>query len=383
MARSSRAPLGPQLLAVSAFPSTMQLTEGAVTLDLPDRDLPDGGPAKRSSAFYNPAMAPSRDVGVLVHRALDADRILDGLAGAGARGLRLAAEADLDHVILNDVDPDAVATIERNVEINDLDEVIVRHGDLADLLAEDPAVDAIDIDPYGTPEPWIAPAVDALDVGDVLAVAATDTRVLHGRHPETMRRRYGAELVRQEADKELGLRILVGYVARVAAKAGLGVQPRVAFEMGHHFRCWVQLTDDAGGVGDAHRCPACGQAWLGADRPCACGDEPETSGPLWTGRLLDPDLLDALEVGLGTLAEPSTVARLVGRLRAEAHGPPLFVDVHRLGKEVGSSVPSLAEISSALREEGFVCTRTHLVETAVRTDAPRKRVGELVAELGG
>lgn len=361
----------------------MKVTEGAITLDLPDRDLPDGGPATRSAAFYNPAMAPSRDVGVLVHRVLDADQVLDGLAGAGARGLRLAAEADVERVVLNDVDPDAVQTIERNVEINALDDVTVRHGDLATLLAERPPVDAIDVDPYGTPESWIEPAVDALDAGDVLAVAATDTRVLHGRHPETMRRRYGAELVRQEADKELGLRVLVGYVARVAAKAGLGVRPRIAFEMGHHFRCWVQLTGEPGGVGHAHRCPACGQAWLRDDRSCACGDEPETSGPLWVGPLWDPDLLDALEVGMGTLEAPPTVARLVGRLREEAYGPPLFVDVHRLGKEVGSSVPSLEQLASALRDEGYVCTRTHLVETAIRTDAPRQRVGELVAELGG
>lgn len=361
----------------------MQVTEGAITLDLPDRELSDGGPARRSSAFYNPAMAPSRDLGVLVHRVLDADRVLDGLAGAGARGLRLVAEADLDHVTLNDVDPGAVETIERSVEINDLDDVTVRHGDLADLLAERPPVGAIDVDPYGTPEPWIRPAVDALDAGDVVAVAATDTRVLHGRHPETMRRRYGAELVRQEADKELGLRVLVGYIARVAAGRGLGVAPKVCFEMSHHFRCWVTLTDAPGGVGDAHRCPGCGQAWLGDARPCACGDDPETSGPLWTGPLWDLDLLDALEIGLGTLEETAAVARLVGRLREESRGPPLFVDIHRLGKEIGSSVPSLEELASALGDEGYVCTRTHLVETAVRTDAPRKRVGELVAELGG
>lgn len=404
----------------------MEVREGAVVLDLPDRDLSDAGPAERAPAFYNPAMATSRDLGVLVHRVLaDASTagsdappvrsVLDGLAGAGARGLRIAAEAaeaDTDEapveVVLNDADPTAHARIVDNIATNGLDDrARALNMDLRDVLSDPAAVggpwDAVDVDPYGSPAMWVGPALEVLPPGGVLGLAATDTAVLTGLYPETLEDRYGARMVRQEADKEVGLRILLGFVARTAAKAGRGVEVLLAYRRSHHMRAWVRVGPeeggegargagtDASGEGTARRCPACGAAWMEASgddpgrlgTPCACGEPTDASGPLWTGPLLDADLLSRLETDLSTLAKPRRTRRLVSRLEEEAGAPPLYADLHKLAKRLACSVPAFDDVRAALEERGYTYARTHFEPTAVRTDAPRKELADAVAALGG
>lgn len=359
----------------------MQVREGAVVLELPDRDLEGAGPGTRESAFYNPSMALSRDVGVLVHRALaeGVPSVLDGLAGAGARGLRIAAETDVERVVLNDHDPDAVQTAKRNVDRNGVaDRVGVRDRDLRDLLPE-VDVAAVDVDPYGSPAPWFGPLAETVRPGDVVGLAATDTSTLHGRHPARLKQRYGAEMVRQEAEKEIGHRILLGALARRLAAGDLGMEPLVGFEHGHHFRHWVRVTGaPAEAMGTARRCAECGQARLDEGRACPCDAPADDSGPLWTGSLWDRDLLDALEVDPATLAEPAKAAKLVGRLRQEASMPALFVDLHALCSRVGCSVPSFEQLERRLHERGYRFCRTHYVETGFRTDAPRAVVVGIV-----
>lgn len=388
--------------------AVQRVHEGAVELLLPKRELADAGPAARAPAFYNPAMATSRDLSVLVHRALAAacPRVLDGLAGAGARGLRIAAESGVASVVLNDADPVAVAHCKRNVAVNGLSGVATaRQGDLADLLADAVApFDAVDVDPYGTVAPWVRPALAHLGPGGVLAVSSTDTAVLHGLYPDALERRYGAAMVRQAAEKEVGLRVLLGFIGRCAADLGQGVEVLLSLQTGHHVRAWLRVTGAAdavaGRVGFAHRCPACGEVWLegpdGGDaaragrgeievdagpRACACGAATDASGPLWTGPLADRSLLDALDVGLGSLATPRRTAKLVGRLRDEVDAPPLFYDLHAMGRRLGASVPSFDDLQQALADQGRTFCRTHLVETGFRTDASRADVAELVRAL--
>lgn len=361
----------------------MQRTEGAVTLELPDRDIGESGPGSRAGAFYNPSMALSRDVSVLVHDAISAEvpSLLDGLAGAGARGLRVAAETDVGRVVLNDQDPVAYTHLRDNVARAEVGATTLKahRSDLRDLL-DRVDVAAVDVDPYGTPAPWFVPVSEVLSPGDVLGFSATDTAVLHGRHPDRLNERYGASMVRQDAEKEVGHRVLVGCIARHLADRGLGTRPLLGLEQGHHFRVWVRATPSPrGGIGTARRCTACGHAWLDDADPCRCRSDTGDSGPLWTGPLWDRDLLEALDPGRGTLARPARAAKLVDRLRGEAGRPPLFVDLHRLCKEAGApAVPSFEDLQADLEERGYTFSRTHYLDTGFRTDAPRRVLGDLV-----
>ena len=78
------------------------ITEGAITFET-------------EGAFYNPKMLLNRDIGVAMARALGLSDYLDALSASGIRGLRVAKEAGVEKVTLNDVSPQACRLIEQNL----------------------------------------------------------------------------------------------------------------------------------------------------------------------------------------------------------------------------------------------------------------------------
>src|SRR2546427_13029554 len=97
------------------FP-TRSVHEGEVDLLVPDVERRAGPGTRSALPFYNPAMAVARDLSVIVARTLAAGhpRVLDGLAAAGALGLRIARE-DATNVegVLNHKNPLAADSLLR------------------------------------------------------------------------------------------------------------------------------------------------------------------------------------------------------------------------------------------------------------------------------
>ena len=71
-------------------------------------------------AFFNPKMKLNRDIGVAMAGALGLTDYLDAFSASGIRGLRVAKEARVDNVTLNDVSPQACQLIHKNLARNDL-----------------------------------------------------------------------------------------------------------------------------------------------------------------------------------------------------------------------------------------------------------------------
>ena len=168
------------------------------------------GPATRSVGFYNKAMAYSRDISVSVFKAYFSEHektpsMIDALAGTGVRGLRVALEAGPVELVLNDRDPVSAEIIEKNIELSGA-EAEKTNLPLTESLAGK-RFDYVDIDPYGTPAPFILPALRAVRNRGLLGIAATDTATLVGKHPTTIRRRY---LVDYHYHLQLVLWILLG-----------------------------------------------------------------------------------------------------------------------------------------------------------------------------
>ncbi len=79
----------------------------------------------------------------------------DATAASGIRGVRAAAN-DWE-TTLRDIDDDATALCEQNLERNDL-AASVRRSD-ANVLMHSEAFDVVDVDPFGTPIPFADAAV--------------------------------------------------------------------------------------------------------------------------------------------------------------------------------------------------------------------------------
>lgn len=323
------------------------------------------------TVFYNPEMALCRDMGVGFFNSLEKRKwkALDGMAGTGIRGLRLAHETGQDMtVVLNDHNPVAYKMILKNIELNKSSNAEAANKKLGTVLAED-SFDYIDIDPFGTPVHFIHPALCSIRNRGVLAVTATDTAVLCGTYAKACRRRYGAAPLRATIMHEAGLRILAGFIVREAAKLELGATPLMAHATQHYMRVYARLEKGS-------KCADRAMANLGTvvfdpkTQRVSDSGPGMTGGPLWKPALQDAGILKGM-AGLGmTFAHPERYAELTSVLLQEATMPAWFYELNMMGKALKSTSPSMAAMAGRLEGQGYRWCRSHTAPNTIRTDAP-------------
>jgi tRNA (guanine26-N2/guanine27-N2)-dimethyltransferase len=354
----------------------MEVTEGTTRLHVPRTEHSKGPKAKQGVPFYNPAMRTARDIcalmlAELVDRDPRAWSVCDAMAAAGARGLRMAQEVPTVQVLLNDANPASIELAETNAQRLGLSNVNFRIGRLEPLLASQP-FDWVDIDPFGTPAPFIDAAMLSVTDGGILAITATDMATLSGAYEAACRRRYGATPRRRDCMPELAVRILVGAIVRSAGRRDRGATPLLAYTTDHFARAYVRVHGGAK-AGDASAAQM-GHAWfipdgtrgLAPQRP----DGAESAGPLWTGPLQDPSIVRALADraqrtdGIGPRAQ-----KLLRTLAGEADAPPLYYTLDDLTRRRNLDAPRIERLLDSIRAQGHVATRTHFSPRGIKTTA--------------
>ena len=330
--------------------------------------------------FYNPAMAADRDLGVAFVRALalpgGAPRSgWEMTAATGVRGLRLVHETTaFGGFTFTEANPEAFSVLRENVARWSGARAV--HADARAIPADAP-FDYVDLDPYGSPAPFVTTAIASVRPGGTLAVTATDMMVLAGAQPAACLRHYGARPVRGRLGPEGGLRILIAYLAREARRLGRSIRPRLAYARDHYVRTYVEVLDGREDlvpvdVIDPNRWTG---PWVGDRGPY---------GPLWLGPLFETALVLRMQVPDGA-ARPVEVERFLARLREEVLvDRPFYFEANVLAQRLHlSAPPSLRAMEDGLRRLGFHVARTHARPEAFRTDAPRADVEELVRRLAG
>ena len=358
--------------------------EGPTRLRVPAHNSGKGDrtPGERAagSPFYNPGMALNRDLAVLLvaHEARGRPRgldVADALAGTGARSVRLASECGPGvRVHANDAMPAAVAALRANAQAAGVAaHVAVHEGDAHAFLAAR-RFDVVDLDPCGSPMPFLDAAMRATRHHGLLLVTATDTGALAGTFPAALRRRYDARhhLHAWPWRSEVGLRVLAGAIVRSAARFERAARPVLGVAWGHWMRVVVRVTDGKGRADAA--LDALGEAWaderghgvVGRRAPAGM----PSAGPLWTGPLHDAATAAALEAEARKrpLARPQELGRLLTVLAEEAPAPPFFLDPDHHQRAFGNP-PRRDDLVERLQALGRTATRAHLDPKGVRTDA--------------
>ena len=289
---------------------TQLITEGLTRLEVPElaRFRTESGDYAPSLArvFYNPQAEFCRDISVsalqILADELGSLRVCDPLSGVGVRGLRYAKEVKgVVRVVVNDKSRDAFELLGRNTELNGLSNVEVRNEDANVLLWENRGMfDFVDLDPFGSPAAFVDSACAALSRRGMLALTATDTAPLSGSRAKACLRRYGARPLKTEYCHELGIRILVCFVQRVAGKHGIALVPVLSHVSRHYFRIFMRARGRRGSAdeilgqhGHVSHCGTCGRRQctpgiaVGLPHACDCGGRFEHAGPLWLGELMD------------------------------------------------------------------------------------------------
>jgi tRNA (guanine26-N2/guanine27-N2)-dimethyltransferase len=357
----------------------LELTEGQTTLLVPDFKAFKGPGSSKVPVFYNPNMEFNRDVTIPVfeaHLGKKKVEILDGLAGTGARGIRLSNEVDGNFkTLLIDKNRLAKELIEKNVKLNDLEEIEVMNKDLNILLSEK-NFDYIDIDPFGSPVKFLDAAFRSIRNNGLVAVTATDTAPLCGTYPKVTMRRYGAQIVKTSYCHEVGLRILLGYCAREALKYDMAVEPLLVHYSDHYYRIYLTVKKGAKRADKSlrnlgyiqHEPETKNRIILSLKDPA-----PKSLGPLWIGNLYDKAFLKKIKPDkpLGT------TKRLMKYLRLwleEAEAPPTYYDVNEVASINRSSPPKVDWMLERLRDNGFFASKTHFSPTAFKTDANTQEI---------
>jgi tRNA (guanine26-N2/guanine27-N2)-dimethyltransferase len=362
----------------------------------------------KAPVFYNPLMEFNRDIAVLALQAYQkmvkrAVSVCEPLAGCGIRGIRFAKEVKgVSKVVVNDINPEAAKLAMFNVNCNKLTKrVIVTNEDANLLLARYAAprrrFDFIDVDPFGSPVPYMDSAVRAIRNGGLLALTATDLAPLCGVHPKACVRKYGGKPLRTEYCHELAVRLLAGCLAMTAAKHDIGVQIVFGYSTYNYARLYAvtrygakQADSSIQKMGCILHCFNCFHREasegmiLTLKRKCpACGSNMSIAGPLWLGKLWVKDFQVSMRrlAERGKLKNQKKILKFLFLIEGEMDAPATYYVIDKICDRFSLSVPSLAETIEALREAGFQATRTHFNSKAFRTNAPAKVVKETITRL--
>jgi tRNA (guanine26-N2/guanine27-N2)-dimethyltransferase len=355
--------------------------EGTTELFVYKKKTSAKGPSTRDQMpFYNPSMELNRDVSILVNQWLlnvstKQVHILDGLAASGVRGIRLAHELEGDfEVTINDWNDQSFLLIQQNIQKSSLQNASVFQRDLNSLLSER-RYNSIDIDPFGSPVYFLDAAVRSVYNKGVIACTATDTAALCGVFPPVCYRRYGAWPLHGPSMHEIGLRILLGFICREAAKYDRGIEPLLCYTTDHYIRIYVQIIN---GKNAANSSMAQFFSIPARDIPLSKGNT-TVVGPLWMGKLQKKPILQEIRTIMSskTLNTKNILWNLLYLLEEESDAPPFFYTTNDLSSLLKQSPPTMDHIFEHLRNKGFIATKTHCTPTGFKTNAPLNVITEV------
>ncbi len=395
--------------------------EGTVEFFIYEQDLTKI-PSKSMNVFYNEKMILNRDITSLAIGAykklwdISSFSLIDSMAASGIGSIRLLKEhEELEKIYINDINPLAVDLIKRNLRLNKIDrlKVKVSRKDANSLFSDfnkhyqhdsesnSQKADVISIDPFGTPNCFTDMAFKAIKKENgLLCITATDTAVLFGVKPKVCIRKYMSTPLHTDYCKEIGARILVYFISRLANINTLGVIPLLSFYSNHFLRIFLlslkskkKINDNFLNYGYILHCNNCGYRSEFSDNivqiphycPLCKGSKTLVySGPLWIGKLHDEKFLkEILSINsVTTHLNKKTIDKKIGYALDEIHMPPYYYNIHNLCEELKlKSVPKVNDIINAIRKKTLKASRTHFDYLSIKTDMAISDLKNLLIKL--
>ncbi len=388
------------------------VSEGMARIMVPKVTPSEGetleGARSRVPVFFNPVMKLNRDSAILALGALQRRlsrplTICEPMCGTGIRGIRMALEvSDVREAVLGDMSYNAVRLAEGNIRMNGVaDRVRVRRMEanlLMSLHARPLArFDYTDIDPFGTPAPFIDVAARATRRDGMVALTATDMAPLCGVNVRACLRKYGSTSLRTGYSHESALRILAGAFVRGAAVHEVASRPAFGFFADHYIRLYMRLDRGKRRADESLRetgyllnCPECRSIRTvrgGLDKKgglCeVCGSDMKAEGPLWLGDLADEgfcsNMIECSEDSF--IGSNRRLMKIIGNVRGEIGMPPGFFVIDELSSDRGVASKRIEPVIEGLKVAGFKATRTHADSRGLKTDAPVEAVKRIILEV--
>ena len=378
-------------------PALKTTVEGRTRLFVPADSLTRKVPATYP-VFFNPAASLNRDISVALAAVTGPKTYLDALAGTGARGVRISNEAAPEALVtLVDFNEASLSVAAKNVKKNGLvQRCSLVHSEtnryLYSRFDRDEKFDAVDVDPFGTPAPYLQAALVASKDGGLLSFTATDAAVLCGVYPSVALRRYGSGTPRSEFVHESAIRILAGFAARMGGINDIGVDPVAAHSSLHYLRVYLRVTRGATAadrsqksIGYVTQCNGCYSRSSGSiplSRCPKCETRVRSAGPLWVGKLCDEKAV-AQATRFCAEQDWSEAGETLSSLIGIDGFPPFSYSLERAASRLGSSSVPMEKVMARLDSAGFRCMKQPFEELSLKTDAGCEELQEAVREASG
>lgn len=333
--------------------------------------------SSKLSVFYNPVMVVNRDLTLLFVESYFKDKnpiFLDAFAASGIRGIRLM-KSKLANVIFNDISKDAVSIIKENLRINELnakvenldfDELVIRYKFNYDF---------IDIDPFGSPNPFLDLAVKYAKDGCIIAITATDTAALTGTYKNVTKRKYWCEIEKNEMMHELGLRGLIRKCQLHGFQYDKALIVKLAYYKDHYFRIFFQVMNGKEKCEEILKYHK--YYFLDEYRNVIDVDLSDVKGrvygAIYVGKLYDKDLLLEMKSSSQNIAKNT---KKFLEILCQEYDKVGFLDLHTFAKlKLIKSIPKIEDVLK------LGATRTHFLPTAIKAPLKNEEMLKKINEM--
>lgn len=370
----------------------VELTEGKTTFLVPSGSIDEKIPPKEP-AFFNPKAKLNRDFSIIAYSAFlkdfDGPKIfLEGLAGIGARGLRVANEvSNIAQVVVNDLNPNALELAKKSASLNNLQNFQTSENEVCRFLStfskKGERGTIVDIDPFGSPAKYIDCGIRATMHGGMLSTTATDLQVLHGIFKDACKRRYGGIPVKTEYANEIAIRLILGCIRIIAARLDIEIIPLFVETDLHYYRTYVRILnrpDQNENIGYVLHCKTCGNRKMinVHESSCdVCNSEVDLAGPLWIGRLFEKQFLEKMNEQIPVHLVDKNCEKIILKAILESEKPGTYFTLDEIASKMKVSPLKLDKAISKLESNGFLASPTSLNPTGFRTNARIDKILEI------
>ena len=377
-----------------------RIEEGTTKIEFPEFDKISSD----APVFYNPNMELNRDISILALQTYQKEQdreidICDLFGGSGIRGIRYKNEIDgVGYVAINDISETANSFEKHNIELNNIKDSEVFQNDASMFLRHSRGkFDVIDIDPFGTPSPFLDSAGYCARRDSLLCVTATDTSALCGTYKEPCIRKYNSKPYKSEYCHETGIRILVAFCALTLSKYGKAIEVLLSHSTEHYMRIYLKIKkglkksdETLKNIGYISHCKEClyrecnkGLATSVPDKCPDCDSKLIQAGPLWLGDIQNKEFIEKMieESDEKILNKKKDLLKLLNSCLTESGSPPTYYDIHTICKNLKISAPKFDLVIGEIEKAGYNVVKTHFSPLGIKTDAPLLKIKEVLKKL--
>lgn len=346
--------------------------------------------SKEMDVFYNPLMKLNRDIAILLIKSFSRNKlnICDLLAGTGIRSIRFLLEINkkkINEIVINDANKSAVDLIKRNLRLNKLkNKFIITNRDANKLLLESYGFDYLEIDPFGSPNPFLDASIKRISRGGILAITATDVSALSGTYKNACLRKYWSTPLRNYLMHEIGLRILIRKAQLIGIQYDKALFPIFSHSSDHYLRVYFHCEKSKTKVDEIikqHKyflyCNNCFNTQISDANigRCNCGNKFVFSGPLWTNNLWDNNLVSKMLKN----CNDSETKKLLEVINQESKTNLIgFYSITAICEKLKISPPKKNEIINKIKLKSYKATSTHFNPQGIRSNISSKEIIKII-----